>query len=241
MDLQAKIGPLPAYAWGGIIGLAIVGIAYWRSSQTAINSAAPAADGSAGSLIDGVDGAFGGFGNANGQTTPTTSGTGGIDSNGSWLTRAVAWLSGSGTTPLSAQTALSKYLMGSALTYDEGQIVNKALSQFGVPPDGVDTPTVGAKPTTYTSYLRDNTTGAIYGVTGDGSRVWLSAAQWQALGAPTNLLKSVTSLPQYVSYRWNPTTGTIYGVTASGQMIRLTPSQWAATGKTSKDLQVTHA
>lgn len=66
LDLQAKIGPLPAWAWGGLIGVGVVGFSWWRSSTTAITTAdnTPA-------TIDGVDGAFG---NTNGGATPVVGG-----------------------------------------------------------------------------------------------------------------------------------------------------------------------
>ena len=153
LDLQGKIGPLPAWAWGGLIGIAVVGFSYMHRSNSA---AVAAGDGAVPVAIDGVDGAFGG---ASGGTSPIDDGTvpvsqdpadfsgvlpdySGVDfqdktSLETWVARAVLWLSGQGVSPPKAQDAISNYLSGTSDPAGES-IVQQAVMHFGAPPLGVD-------------------------------------------------------------------------------------------------------
>lgn len=155
-DFQAKIGPLPAWAWGGLIGVGVVGFSWYRSS-----SSAAVAAGSPPVTVDGVDGAFGNASGGSSGVLPTTpdstdlpdstedpsdySGTlpdyTGVDfsdrtSLETWIARAVLWLSGQGVSPAAAQDAISDYLDG---TGDSGgSIAQQAVLHFGAPPLGLD-------------------------------------------------------------------------------------------------------
>ena len=67
--------------------------------------------------------------------------------NSTWIRKAVAWLISNGENPGTAQTALQHYLAGSDLTYSEGAIRDKAVRQFGLPPDIVDSGGTAPRPT----------------------------------------------------------------------------------------------
>lgn len=166
LDLTGKMGPLPVWAWGGIIGVTVVGFSYWRTSHNAAVNAAPS--------YDSVDGAFGsaspngstptdpGIAGGGGATTdpvppalPDFSGTTPDFSNvdfqdttslNTWVARAILWLSGQGVSPANAQQALSDYLSGASLSSNSMAIVQQALSRFGAPPLGVDPATVDTSP-----------------------------------------------------------------------------------------------
>lgn len=157
--LRQKIGPLPVWAWGLLIGGAAVAYMMWtnRRAGSAGNVSAPADSTSAGS--DAIDGAF---------TPGTTSGGGGLtedqqdnladsgsifQNNQTWEAKAVAWLSSQGASPLAAQRALEQYLNGEAITQDyRTKYVDPAVGHFGLPPDGTLGPVhVVPNPTTTTT------------------------------------------------------------------------------------------
>lgn len=132
MDLKTKIGPLPAYVWGGLIGLAVLISAYWRSSTkkaaTASTTTAP---------LDAIDGAFGpGTGNGSPLSAPVDNSGNNLATNGTWLTQAVDYLVGLGNVPIDVQAALQRYLNGDSLNAPQSEFVNKAIAKYGLPPNG---------------------------------------------------------------------------------------------------------
>jgi len=217
-DFGAKIGPLPAYAWGGIIGTVAVGIAYWRSSTTKAARAVPAA---AVSAINPLDGAFTpgtARGSGGGVGIGVVNPSGSMDTNATWLTSAVQFLSGKGISPLAAVTALQKYLHGDPLTYAEGQSVDLALGSKGLPPNGADTPVVGPKVvdpiqhTMFSSFIKDESNGRIYGVNA-ATKAWelLDPGTYAQLGNPATL-----SVPNVNNPNAAAPTGFVPGVISPG-------------------------
>lgn len=92
--------------------------------------------------------------------------------NETWARTAISWLRQNGGTPESAATAIQKYLAGDALSYAEGQLRDKAINQFGYPPDipisggTQNKPVTTAKPPTVTPQTQKpplvfNTTASI--------------------------------------------------------------------------------
>lgn len=150
-DFGARIGPLPAYAWGGMIGVAVLGYQYWHKSSTSIPGvgATPVAPSTDPSVVPGtpnslnpIDGAFT-PGTANGSPLPTTNPSGSLSNNQTWLQQGIEYLTGMGTNALAAQQALQNYLNGSPLSTTDQASVNKYLTYKGLPPDGVSgTPVV---------------------------------------------------------------------------------------------------
>jgi peptidoglycan hydrolase-like protein with peptidoglycan-binding domain len=116
------------------------------------------------------------------------------EDNSTWMRKSVAWLIEHGENPGTAQTALQHYLAGGNLTYDEGAIRDKAVRQFGLPPDIADAGTTGAKPATATTPAPTTRGDGFYRTTGTGSRpVWrkdasglhyVSLAVYTARGKP---------------------------------------------------------
>lgn len=68
------------------------------------------------------------------QPLPTESARKQFESNDDWLSASVGFLGKTGVNNLSAQRALSTYLDGGNLTYDESLWVNKAITEYGLPP-----------------------------------------------------------------------------------------------------------
>ncbi len=68
--------------------------------------------------------------------------------NEMWARKAIEWLiSPQGGETLSvASTAISGYLNGETLSWEEGQARDKAVKQFGLPPEGILTAVTGPKP-----------------------------------------------------------------------------------------------
>jgi hypothetical protein len=165
-DLTAKVGPLPAWVWGaGAVGgfmfwrhhkLAASAAADAAAVNDPNNIADPNAQtdpsASDATVTDLTGGSYGvpsqgydPFASLQGQSPGyNVSPTGGI-SNGTvpgpttdlqWSTLAANYLLSTGSDPSTIQTALSKYLSGTALSSAEQTIVNAALRQFGSPPEG---------------------------------------------------------------------------------------------------------
>lgn len=140
MDIQSKLGPLPVWAWGLIIGgLAVVWL--WVSGRTDTTDYSQSVTGESGNPVPDDIAPGGDF-----STVPVMPETGDTptpsDTNDDWLRRAVDAVINSGVSTVSAQRAIQKYLSGETLTTAEEGIVNKALTETGLPPDGTATPSV---------------------------------------------------------------------------------------------------
>lgn len=65
------------------------------------------------------------------------------DTDAAWTRRATEWLIGQGEDSGDAARAMSKYVQGSPLTYDEGRMRDLAVAQFGLPPENIPTGKTG--------------------------------------------------------------------------------------------------
>jgi len=59
------------------------------------------------------------------------------DTNDQWVRRAVTFLVAAGVGVSDASNALNKYVDGAQLSYDEGKLRDRAVAQFGLPPESV--------------------------------------------------------------------------------------------------------
>lgn len=57
------------------------------------------------------------------------------DTNDAWVRRGVEWLIANGTSVSAASAALNKYVDGEPLSFQEGAIRDRAVAQFGLPPE----------------------------------------------------------------------------------------------------------
>jgi len=75
---------------------------------------------------------------ANKSQTVTSDDSGfGKDTNEYWGRRAIEWLTANGTALPLATSAITGYLDGTTLSYAEGVVRDKAIHQFGLPPEGL--------------------------------------------------------------------------------------------------------
>lgn len=190
--LTRKIGPLPVYAWAGII--IVIALAYrWYSNRQAANTAAASTSSGAANTsgdasgVGGVTGAGSGFsGSSTGGSGTVVTGPQGATTNSQWASLVLQAFVAAGADPTTVSNALTDYLNGNSLTAAEQAIVNQALTQFGPPPQGVlpvstvpITPPV-TTPTVADGYYRDPITTAIYEVY--NGQIWhLDPTEWHSV------------------------------------------------------------
>jgi len=187
-SFSAKLGPLPVWVWGAIVGVGIVAYV-WFSGRTD-GSTDPSADTSTGtptataSIDDAIEGAFR-PGTANGGPTTDDDVPETIDTNSAWGLRATAYLATLGISPLTAQRAINAYLAGSALTKDQAALVDKAILGIGQPPAAVEVAAAeAATSATFVRYYRESS-GQIKGVSASGTETALTDEQYISAGMPT--------------------------------------------------------
>lgn len=163
-----KLGPFPVWVWGVLIGGAFV-IWYWVA-QRDIGSGSSADETETGTVAP-PSGDF--------STVPVIPGEAPIvdeHTNLEWSVQALNSVTGTGTSLIAAQTAISKYLNGQRLTSAEGAIINTILSKIGPPPEGVSTPDVAAPaPTPGTKNWSTKTTVTSYRGTWFGNPLVITA------------------------------------------------------------------
>lgn len=132
--MTQKMGPFPVWVWGLFIGGAFV-IWYWVSQRDAGQSA----------LADSVEETgtvappSGDFGTV--PVMPPSDGEVDDHTNLEWSAQAVIAATGTGTSLIAAQAAISKYLNSEKLSASETAIMNMILKKIGPPPEGVYVPT----------------------------------------------------------------------------------------------------
>lgn len=140
-----KVGPLPAIAWAGIAVTVYVAYRYISQSKTATTPTA-AVDPS--SVYTAPYDATTGYGNATGTFNAGQSTANdvyvapAIADNQTWYRRVTSWLIAQGVDPTLAAATISNYLSGDTTPINDTQhaALSNALTQFGVPPEGLLTP-----------------------------------------------------------------------------------------------------
>jgi hypothetical protein len=140
--LKGHLGPVPIW----VIAVGGVALAVYFLNQQATS---PKAEADASAPADEV-----GFGNqpfsanpGGGNTgTPAPTVNGQVPTNDTWLRAAVDWLRGQGVDVGLAQSAIAKYLSGTALNKDEKRIRDMVIAQFGLPPNLPDAVTTTPEP-----------------------------------------------------------------------------------------------
>lgn len=158
MDMGAmthKVGPLPVYAWGLLLGG--VGVVWVWRSQSASTASAQVGSGGQTPVLDSGSDASAASGTVYGYSDPSAGLSGssvytstGVSSNGTginysgtvntndtWLSKAVGMASKFGYSPLALQTALQQYLNGAQLNKDQQSMVNAVIGKMGTSPEGV--------------------------------------------------------------------------------------------------------
>ena len=167
---QKRIGKVPVVYIAAAVVLVLAVVAYRMKGAPSADAVDPGTSDTTGDLTssDGASDAGIAAGDvypqmptgtvvAQSPTGPVNeSGNASIETNQEWLSTAALWLAKEkGVSPGTAQAALTKYLDGDQLTYDEGQWRDAAVRQFGFPPDLTPTPVTGGKPVPPTPPKKD--------------------------------------------------------------------------------------
>ena len=179
--LGQKLGPLPVWTWGVVVGVGVVAYV-WLSKANEQTAAVKPSDAMLATPVAGdssaLDSAFYARNGASG-TYPSDAPA---ETNLSWLTSVQAVLSGKGFAPLDISNALNRYLNGESLSDSDQRIVNAALTEKGLPPDGaMSQPSLTLD--SFERVVRD-TSGRIVGVLRNGTTRILSADEYRNIGAP---------------------------------------------------------
>lgn len=146
--LKKKIAGVPVPVIGGVVA---AGVAYYAytihtapSDVTDVPegdaaSADPTAEGDPGNAALGQPTFYASNPGAVYGTGSTVTATTTQDTDDAWKRRAVEWLIANGTDASLASNAMSKYLNGAQLTFEEGAARDKVLAQFGLPPESIPT------------------------------------------------------------------------------------------------------
>lgn len=120
------------YAVGGVVGL--LAILWYRRYKN--NQAATQAANTSAAATPIPFGASAGNAMTDLATAPSISGSGVISSLTDWMNQVQSWASGSlGADPALVQNALQAYSNNLCLTPQEFNVIDRALGQFGAPPD----------------------------------------------------------------------------------------------------------
>lgn len=187
-----KLGPLPVWGWGLVLGLVLVFV-IWHRSRSTSGTNAP------GSINTGVDpNAFdnaalysGNNANASNATAATASTEAGLRSNAAWLRAGVQYETGKGRNSLNVLRALRRFLAGSPLSQAQSDIVSDVLKNVGVPPKEPKTVSPVRKP----AHTEDHTT--------PGTKPPAVRASGMVAKTPVNDLEiiprqALTSIPPHV-------------------------------------------
>jgi nucleoid-associated protein YgaU len=136
-----KIGPLPLWGYVVLFVGGAYGYSYWKARRGGVQAPTSATDPtSAGVSAVGDSPIPGGGATIN---TP-------ISTNTDWAKAAANSLIAGGGSPADVSNALSQYVNAANVTPDQQAIIDKAIKNYGIPPEGVlpisPAPVVAAKP-----------------------------------------------------------------------------------------------
>lgn len=136
-----KIGKIPVVY---ILGILAVGLAYYAWKLKPTNTTPTDTDTTDTTPADDTadESAYSGLGTSGTvvvQPQTPTQATTVTETNETWGQAATAYLIAEGTAPGDAQTAILLYLQGANLSYDQGQLRDKAIKKLGLPPEPLET------------------------------------------------------------------------------------------------------
>jgi len=130
MNAESKIGPLPVWVWGVIIGIIGLGWAWYGNSQKTTTT--PVRTTGAATADETM------WARNTAPAYVDDDATGDVATNLEWLAKSVAAVGDQfGLSRLDVQSALSTYLLGGTLTDRQKDIVSKALAINSLPPEGI--------------------------------------------------------------------------------------------------------
>lgn len=130
--LTGKLGPLPVWAWGAILGGLVLGV-YLLRNRGAASTAGQTEEGSA---LDTIGYTTTGLANKEDDTTSDASGE--QRDNQSWLSQAISGTANAlSASPAQVSSVLSRYLFdGGSFNATEQKYIDKAINLYGAPPQG---------------------------------------------------------------------------------------------------------
>lgn len=148
--LTGKLGPLPVWAWGGILGVVVLGVYLFRQRASGSTTAPDSTDGSA---LDAIGYATGGLGKPAADTDNASSNASGSPTDStSWISGAATAVAAQSTASAAAVLAtLQRYVyQGGSFTAQEQKWIDTAINLKGAPPQGTNGDVTFQKPTTST-------------------------------------------------------------------------------------------
>lgn len=210
--LTGKLGPLPVWAWGSILGVGVLGFYLLRNRASATTATpAKATDGSA---LDSIGYVTAGLGNPPTNTDNSSSNASGSpQDNTSWINTAATAVAAQMTASSSAVLdTLNRYVYsGGTFTGQEQKWIDTAINLKGAPPQGTNgTPTFSGSNATATSgynksssytFVETPNNGGVYFMnaqTGKSTHI-ANTTDWNALKQYVNAQKSGASTVSGVS------------------------------------------
>lgn len=133
-NLKRKLGPLPVWGWGVLIGGAF--IAWYWYSNTGLGEFAGESD-TEGTGVGQTLAPSGDFSTV--PIMPEEDAVVDENTNAEWLIQAIL-AAPAGTSKLAVQAALEKYLNGTTMSISEQQLVDAIIGKVGLPPQGTAGP-----------------------------------------------------------------------------------------------------
>lgn len=226
---RKKIIGVPVLYWA-LAGVTVLGFVAWKlkpASSGATTGASSTTD-AQGNGVDGNGDAYSGLATTGTVVVqPSTQPVADVEkaTNEKWLSSAVNYLvnDAKAATVGDAQLALSSYLNGDDLTYDQGQLRDKAVQKLGLPPESIGKIGItGSQPAQKQFSVfpgkhtvkgpNDNTPAKLatlyYGSAGDHALVIVEAnTQYGTLASVTYPVGTVLTIPNYPVSKYYKVTG----------------------------------
>lgn len=121
-----KLAGVPVWAWGAAVAVGVLLFVVWRNRTAGTVASSP-------DSVSTDNASVAGTGSL--PVSPSVSSSSAPTTNAGWLTDAVFQVQSLGYSSLEVFGALSRFLDGDALSYDDQVIVNAAIAALGLPPD----------------------------------------------------------------------------------------------------------
>lgn len=183
-DLKAKLGPLPVWAWGVIVGvLALIGyFVFYRRAGAASEASVTSAN------IDAMGYSTSGLsGGPQGDNYAAP-----VENNMTWLTRVSRSVADTlAASPVEVYNALYKFVTGQDLTAKEKTYVDKGIEIGMSPPEGTQgigkilaEPSIMNYPRSSVGVIRRQGSGDVAILYADQTKKLLSVSDYVSMGSP---------------------------------------------------------
>lgn len=205
--LTSKIGPLPGYAWAGML-VGGAWIAHWYTKRNSVSNTGSVQAPLSTDPSTPLDTGYNPGSTLAASNIATPQGSPANTTNAQFARSVTDGLIAGGADPTLTTNAISKWLSGSTLSSAEQSIVNQAITHYGSPPEGIVAiqTAPAANGNKYVSFEKDTSNNALYGVTSDGSKVKISYPQYLAAGGNASNTHNYQSL---TGFDWNTQGGAL--------------------------------